>query len=71
MREKRKKERIAKGIPVSKWWQNRRRDILEEKMPQLLKKTYNGSLEKGDRWPTEFRMFWNLPSDFYFQVEED
>jgi N-methylhydantoinase B/oxoprolinase/acetone carboxylase alpha subunit len=71
MREKRKKERMAKGIPVNEWWQNRRQDILKEKMPQLLKNTYNGSLEKGNRWPTEFRMFWNLPSDFYFQVEED
>jgi hypothetical protein len=39
-------------------------------MPRLLKKAYRGSLEKGERWPGEFRAFWDLPSDFTFKVEE-
>ena len=68
--QKRKKERIAKGIPVKEWWQKRRNDIIEERMPEILKRTYNGSLEKGERWPQEFREFWGLPSDFTFKVEE-
>ena len=70
LRENRKKERLVKGVPVKEWWHKRRQDLIEEKMPELLKKAYNGSLEKGERWPGEFRTFWNLPSDFNFKVEE-
>lgn len=70
LREKRRKERLAKGMPVEKWWHKRRQDIIEGKMPPLLKKAYNGSLEKGERWPGEFRAFWDVPSDFTFRVEE-
>jgi acetone carboxylase alpha subunit len=70
LREKRRKERLAKGIPVKEWWQKRRNDIVEGKMPPILKKTYNGSLANGERWPGEFREFWGLPSDFTFKVEE-
>lgn len=70
LRENRRKERLEKGIPVKEWWQKRRRDIIEEKMPQILKKAYNGSLEKGEKWPGEFRAFWDVPADFIFKVEE-
>ncbi len=70
LREARKKERLARGIPVKEWWRKRREDIIAEKMPPILKKTYNASLEKGERWPQEFREFWALPPDFTFKVEE-
>jgi acetone carboxylase, alpha subunit len=70
LREKKRKERLAKGIPVRDWWQGRRQDIIAGKMPPLLKKAYNGSLEKGQTWAGEFRQFWDLPSDFAFKVEE-
>jgi len=70
LREKRREERLAKGVPVKEWWRKRRQDIIEGKMPQLLKKAYNGSLENGERWPEEFRAFWDVPSDFTFNVEE-
>lgn len=71
LRKKRRKQRLAKGIPVEEWWQKRRQDIIQGKMPPLLKKAYRGSLEKGERWPGEFRAFWDLPLDFTFKVEED
>ncbi len=70
LREKRRRERLAKGIPAKEWWQVRRQDIIEGKMPPLLKKAYNGSLEKGQVWAEEFRKFWDLPRDFTFKVEE-
>jgi acetone carboxylase alpha subunit len=70
LREKRRKERLTRGIPVSEWWRQRRQDIIEGKMPDLLKKAYNGSLEKGQTWPGEFRSFWSLPQDFTFKLEE-
>jgi len=70
LRGERKKERLAKGIPVKEWWQQRRQDVAKGNMPPLLKKAYNGSLDKGERWPGEFRNFWGVPSDFIFKVEE-
>jgi N-methylhydantoinase B/oxoprolinase/acetone carboxylase alpha subunit len=71
LREKRGKERLAKGIPAKEWWRKRRQDILEAKLPPMLKEMYNGSLAKGKRWSAEFRDFWHLPEDFYFSVEEN
>ena len=70
LRERRKKERLAKGIPVNKWWQKRRQNIINGDMPQLLKKAYNGSLNNGKDWPVEFRTFWDLPADFTFNEED-
>ncbi len=70
LRGQRRKERLAKGVPVSEWWRQRRQDILAGNLPPLLKTAYNGSLEKGERWPAEFRTFWDIPSDFTFTVEE-
>jgi len=69
MREERRKERLAKAIPTQEWWQQRREELLEGKMPHLIKKMYNESLTKGERWPGEFREFWCLPDRFTF--EED
>jgi acetone carboxylase alpha subunit len=71
LRKQRRKERLAKGIPAKQWWQGRRQDIIDGKMPPLLKKAYNGSLDKGQVWPDEFRKFWGIPSDFVFKVEEE
>ncbi|MFC1910979.1 hydantoinase B/oxoprolinase family protein, partial [Chloroflexota bacterium] len=70
LREERKKERLSKGVPTIEWWKERRQDILKHNIPKLLKKTYNASLEKGERWPNEYRTFWQLPKDFVYKVEE-
>jgi len=70
LRENRRKERLAKGVPVKEWWHERRKDIIDGNMPDLLKKAYNGSLEKGVMWPREFQVFWDVPSDFFFKIEE-
>ena len=70
LREKRRKERMAKGIPVKEWWRKRRRDIVGGDIHPLMKQIYNDSLERGERWPGEFRAFWGLPSDYLFKAEE-
>ena len=67
LREKKRKERLAKGITAKQWWRKRRQDLIEGNLPQLLKEMYNDSLAKGKRWPGEFTAFWNLPSDFKFE----
>jgi len=66
LREKRRRERLANGIPAKQWWQKRRQDLIKGSLPPLLKDMYNDSLAKGKRWPGEFTAFWNLPSDFKF-----
>ena len=68
LRERKRKERLAKGIPAKEWWQKRRQDIVEGKLTPLLKEMYNDSLAKGQRWPGEFRAFWQLPEDFTFSL---
>ncbi|MBM4463360.1 MAG: hypothetical protein FJ012_08500 [Chloroflexi bacterium] len=67
LREQRRKERLKKGIPADQWWQKRRQNIVEGRMPPLIRKMYNESLSKGKRWPGEFRDFWGLPQDFIFK----
>jgi hypothetical protein len=69
LREKKKQERLAKGVATEQWWQKRRQDLIDGKMPSLMKKMYNESLAKGEHWPGEFRDFWCLPDGFTF--EED
>jgi len=66
LRNKKKTERVSKAIPVKDWWKKRRKDVAEGRMPELLKGMYKSSLEKGARWPKEFKAFWHLPDDFSF-----
>jgi N-methylhydantoinase B/oxoprolinase/acetone carboxylase alpha subunit len=66
LRNKRRQERLAKGMPAKEWWQKRRQDMVNGNMPLLLKEMYNDSLAKGKRWPKEFRAFWQLVEDFTF-----
>ena len=67
LRESKKKERLSRGIPVEQWWKKRRQDLLDNKMPELVRKMYNDSLSKGSRWSQEYRDFWCLENDFSFK----
>ena len=58
---------MAKGVPAKEWWQKRRQDIIDGNLPPLLKEMYDDSLAKGQRWPGEYRAFWQLPEDFTFK----
>ncbi len=69
MRIRKRKERLSKGIPMKDWWKNRRKDLLAGNLPEILQRAYNGSLLKGERWPSGFRAFWDLPSDYSFKEE--
>ena len=67
LREQKRKERQSKGVPAKEWWHKRRQNIIEGKLPPMIKEMYNDSLAKGTRWPGEFRAFWQLPEDFIFK----
>jgi acetone carboxylase, alpha subunit len=67
LRANRRRERIARGLPAGEWWKKRRQDIVDNKMPILMRKMYNESLTKGKRWSQEYRDFWHLEKDFSFK----
>lgn len=56
-------QRFAKARPVSEWWQDERRKVLDRDFSQAVADMYRGSMSfaKFDR---EFRGFWSLDSDF-------
>jgi acetone carboxylase, alpha subunit len=67
LRAERRKERLNKGQPVEEWWQKRRQNLIDGRMPLLVRKMYNDSLSKGKRWSQEYRGFWGLKNDFNFK----
>ncbi|MDD5700844.1 MAG: hydantoinase B/oxoprolinase family protein [Dehalococcoidales bacterium] len=67
LRADKRKERLAKGVPAEKWWKDRRQDLIDNRMPLLVRQMYNDSLSKGQRWSQEFRDFWQLEKDFVFK----
>ena len=66
LRERERKERLERGTPTKEWWRKSRQRVISGEFPPLLKAMYNDSLAKGERWPEEFRAFWNLPENFTF-----
>ncbi len=67
LRVNRRKERLAMGVPAKEWWKNRRQDLVNNRMPSLIKGMYNDSLAKGKHWSQEYRDFWCLEKDFNFK----
>ncbi len=67
LRNNRRKERLAKGVTGEQWWKARRQDLVDNRMPQLIKNMYNDSLSKGKNWSQDYRDFWGLEKDFTFK----
>jgi acetone carboxylase alpha subunit len=66
LRETRIRERLERGVPFKKWWQETREKIMKQELDPLLLEMYHNSMEKGPRFAQEFREFWSLPQDFTF-----
>jgi len=60
------RQRRLGATPVREWWKRRREALLNRQVHPLLKSMYNDSMAKGNRWPAEFRAFWDLPGEFTF-----
>jgi len=69
-RERIREQRGEEAVPVEEWKDERRADVLEGNFIDVVKKTYNESLELGDEWDDHFRSFWDLPADFTFERED-
>jgi N-methylhydantoinase B/oxoprolinase/acetone carboxylase alpha subunit len=70
-REAERQRRIENAVDVESWWNDRREELQAEALPPILKKAYNESLEMGEAWSERFRKFWDLPSEFTFDVPDD
>jgi len=69
LRQKRKTERLKRGIPFKEWWIQTRAKLLRGEIEPMLAEMYRSSMKMGPRFAEEFRSFWSLPHDFTFGGE--
>ena len=70
-REAIREERAERARPTKEWIKDRREDVEEGNFSEVVKRTYNESLELSEEWDDHFRSFWDLPEDFTFELKED
>jgi N-methylhydantoinase B/oxoprolinase/acetone carboxylase alpha subunit len=63
-REKIRKERLAKAIPVKEFIEKERERILKKDLPEHVLRCYRDTTRISKRWKEEFYKFWNLPENF-------
>lgn len=63
-RKEKRKERLAKAIPVSEFVKEQRERILRKDFIQPVRDMYQSSMELSPEWRQKFLSFWNLPDDF-------
>ncbi|MCD6726059.1 MAG: hydantoinase B/oxoprolinase family protein [Solirubrobacteraceae bacterium] len=83
LRERMRRERAEKSVPVAEWMEAERRRILAHLEPPpgdagaardgdsfipVVQQMYAESLRLSPRWAAFFRDFWDLPADFDFPV---
>jgi len=64
LREMKRKERLARGVPVEQWWQKARQRILDKDLDPLLLEMYQSSMKLSEGFTREFKDFWDLPDEF-------
>ena len=64
LREKKRKERLTRGVPVEKWWQKSRQRLLDKDIDPLLIEMYQSSMKLSESFTQEFKDFWAMPDDF-------
>ena len=64
LREAKRQERLARGVPVREWWNTQRRRIFDRDLDPKIIETYRSSIKMSQPFAQEFRDFWALPEDF-------
>jgi acetone carboxylase alpha subunit len=64
LREARRKERLARGVPVKDWWQKSRQRLMERDIDAQLLEMYGSSAKLSASFAREFKDFWALPVDY-------
>jgi N-methylhydantoinase B len=60
--------RLDRARPVSQWWSEQRRRILDQDLIEPVKVMLSESMRLEAPWAAEYRGFWDLPEDFDFDV---
>jgi N-methylhydantoinase B/oxoprolinase/acetone carboxylase alpha subunit len=60
--------RAAKAVPVREWMVRERKRILDREMIEPAQRMYAESMRLSPRWAADYREFWDLPTDFEFDV---
>ena len=66
LRQRKRKQRLGKGIPVKQWWQKARDRLLSQSLDPLLQEMYQNSMKMSQPFARELREFWALPEEFNF-----
>jgi len=64
LRQAKRKERLARGVPVKQWWEKSRQRLMDRALDPLLLEMYQSSMKMSQAFTREFREFWALPNDF-------
>jgi len=65
-----REERLERAQPARDWVEQRREDVVQGKLKDTVKETYNQSIELSAGWGDRFLDFWDLDEDFRFDTEE-
>jgi N-methylhydantoinase B/oxoprolinase/acetone carboxylase alpha subunit len=66
LREDKRRQRLARGQPVSQWWKKTRERLLSKDLDGKLIEMYQSSMKLSQNFAQEFKEFWQLPEDFSF-----
>jgi len=66
LREAKRKERLARAVPVQKWWGKARQRLLKKDLDPLLIEMYQSSMKLSPNFTQAYREFWALPEGFGF-----
>ena len=59
-----RRQRLAQGIPASRYVREQRSRLLRGDIPVIPRKTINTLLSFSPAWAAEFRAFWSLPAGY-------
>jgi len=66
LRRERRRERLARAVPVRQWWLKARERVARKDLDPLLCEMYHSSMKMSPSFARAFREFWALPEDFSF-----
>ena len=64
LRDAKRRERLARAVPVKEWWEKSRQRVMDRKMDGQLLEMYQSSMRLSASFTREFKDFWALPDDF-------
>ena len=64
LRQAKRKERLARGVPAKEWWRKSRQRLVERDIDDRILEMYQSSMRLSEAFTQEFKDFWALPDDF-------